>query len=289
MQNCFELTWSRFNLSLGRRTCVMGVVNVTPDSFSDGGHFFDPEAAVAHGLELVAQGADILDIGGESTRPFADPVSAEEESRRVVPVIEALASQIDVPISVDTTKAVVARQALAAGAAMVNDIGALGLEPELGAVAAEFDVPLILMHMLGQPRTMQVNPHYDDLLGEIGHFLADAMAKARNQGIRRDRLIVDPGFGFGKTIAHNMQLLAHLDYFHSLEVPLLIGTSRKSFIRNTLKADLYNGEDPPLPAVEGGTQATVAAAVLAGAHIVRVHDVAGTRTTCSILDPLRHA
>jgi len=285
----FELSWGRHTLSLGRRTCVMGVVNVTPDSFSDGGQFFDAASAIAHGRQLAAQGADILDIGGESTRPFAESVDETEEIRRVVPVIEALAEAVAVPISIDTTKAAVARRALEAGAAMVNDISALGLEPELGAVAAEFDVPLILMHMQGQPRTMQVQPHYDDLLGEIRQYLAAAMAAAREQGVANSRLIVDPGIGFGKTVDHNMQIITNLGQLQDLGVPLLIGTSRKSFIRNTLKTGLFAGEDPPPGAVETGTQASVAAAILAGAHIVRVHDVANTRITCALVDALRNA
>jgi dihydropteroate synthase len=267
----------------------MGIVNVTPDSFSDGGNFFRAEDAISHGLRLVAEGADILDIGGESTRPFADPVNADEEIQRVIPVIEALAAQVDVPISVDTTKAQVAREALSAGASMLNDIGALRVEPELGRVAAQFDVPLILMHMQGQPRTMQVDPHYDNLLEEIRQFLAQAIAKARQMGLPESRLIVDPGIGFGKTVAHNMRLIANLDYFHALGVPLLLGTSRKAFIRKTLKSDLYHQTEPPMSAVETGTQATVAASVLSGAHMVRVHDVAATRITCSIVDALRNA
>jgi dihydropteroate synthase len=284
----FKLTWGRYNLTLGQRTCVMGIVNVTPDSFSDGGMFFNPQDAIDHGLELVRQGADIIDIGGESTRPYADPVDEAEELRRVIPVIEALVEKTEVPISIDTTKVQVARRALEAGAAMINDIGALTIEPELGKVAADFDVPLILMHMQGQPRTMQDQPRYGNLLEEIRQFLLNAINAARQQGVALSRLIVDPGIGFGKSVSHNLKLIANLDYFRSLKVPLLIGTSRKSFIRNTLKTELYNSGDVPDHAIETGTQATVAASILSGAHIVRVHDVANTQITCRLVDGIKN-
>jgi dihydropteroate synthase len=281
------LSWGRHRLELGGRTCVMGILNVTPDSFSDGGRFLDPDRAVAHGLALVGQGADILDVGGESTRPYSEGISAEEEIRRVVPVIEALAAQVPVPISIDTTKAAVAQAAVAAGAALINDIGALGQDAGLGAVAAEHDLPVVLMHMRGTPRTMQRAPHYADLLGEIREFLAAAMERAASHGIDRQRLIIDPGIGFGKSAAHNLELLRRLPELATLNAPLLVGPSRKAFIRHLLRP--AQGDEPPAdsPQVATGTQAAVAAAVLNGADIVRVHDVAATRATLAIIDAVK--
>jgi dihydropteroate synthase len=267
----------------------MGIVNVTPDSFSDGGLFLDPGNAVAQGLRLAAAGADIIDVGGESTRPFADPVSADEEIRRVLPVIEALAGQIQVPISIDTSKADVARRALAAGAAMVNDISALQADGRLAAVAAEFGVPVVLMHMRGEPRTMQVAPRYEDLVGEIYAFLAQAAAAAKKHGILSERLIVDPGIGFGKTPEHNLQLIGRLAEFAGLGLPLLVGPSRKSFIRRLVKPEGAKDIGADQPAVETGTQAAVAACILNGAHIVRVHDVANTLATVKVADAIVNA
>jgi dihydropteroate synthase len=273
-------------LDLGRRTCVMGVLNVTPDSFSDGGRFFDPSAAVAQGERMAAAGADVIDVGGESTRPFSDPVPAEEEIRRVVPVVAELARRVDVPISIDTTKAEVARRALAAGAAMVNDISGLELDPDLAAAAAEFGAPLVLMHMRGEPRTMQVDPRYDDLVGEIREHLSRAAERAERMGVERSRLVVDPGLGFGKTAAHNLELIRRLPEFAVLELPLLVGPSRKSFIRRLVKPPEVKDIPADLPVVETGTQAAVAAAVIGGAHIVRVHDVASTVATVKVVDAI---
>ena len=285
----YRLEWGRHTLELGRRTCVMGVVNVTPDSFSDGGRFFNSAAAVAQGLRLAVEGADIIDVGGESTRPFSEAVSDEEEIRRVVPVIAELAGRIRIPISIDTTKAAVARRALEAGAAMVNDIAALRFDPGLAGVAAEFGVPVILMHMRGEPRTMQVTPRYDDLVGEIYSFLQEAAAAAERQGISRSRVIVDPGIGFGKTPEHNLQLIRRLPEFAGLDLPLLVGPSRKSFIRRLVKPEGEKDVSPDLPAVETGTQAAVAASIFNGAHIVRVHDVANTVATVKVVDAIVNA
>jgi dihydropteroate synthase len=282
----YRLAWAGHLLELGRKTCIMGVLNVTPDSFSDGGWFVDPGLAVAQGERLAAAGADIIDIGGESTRPFADPVTAEEEARRVVPVIAALAGRIRVPISIDTSKAAVARRALEAGAAMINDIAALRFDPALAGVAAQFGAPVILMHMYGEPRTMQVNPHYDELVADIRNFLEEAAAAAERRGIPRARLIVDPGIGFGKTPEHNLQLIRRLPEFAGLDLPILVGPSRKAFIRRLVKADGQKDISPTQPAVETGTQAAVAAAVLNGAHIVRVHDVANTVATVKVVDAI---
>jgi dihydropteroate synthase len=285
----YRLAWDRHVLDLGRRTCVMGVVNVTPDSFSDGGRFYDPAAAVAQGERMAAEGADIIDIGGESTRPFSEPVPVEEEARRVVPVIAALAARVRVPISIDTTKAAVARPALEAGAAMINDISALRFDPDLAGVGAEFGVPVILMHMRGEPRSMQMAPHYDELVSEIIGFLKAAATAAEQRGIPRERLIVDPGIGFGKTPEHNLQLIKHLPALAALDLPLLVGPSRKSFIRRLVKPDGAQDIPATLPVVETGTQAAVAAAVLNGAHIVRVHDVANTVATVKVVDAILNA
>ena len=285
----YHLSWSGYNLELGRQTCIMGVVNVTPDSFSDGGKFYNTDGAIAQGEKLAAQGADIIDIGGESTRPFSDPVSVEEEIRRVVPVIDKLARRVSVPISIDTTKADVARRALDAGAAIINDVTALRFDPGLAALAVEFDTPLILMHMLGEPKSMQVAPSYANLIEDIRSFLADAVGRAENLGVPRSKIFVDPGIGFGKTVAHNLLLIKHVQAFASLDTPILIGASRKAFIRKILKQAHEEDIRPDLPIVETGSQAAVAAAVLNGAHIVRVHDVANTLATVKILDALRAA
>jgi len=282
----YHLSWSGYNLALGRQTCIMGVVNVTPDSFSDGGKFYATDVAIAQGEKLAAEGADIIDIGGESTRPFSDPVSVEEEIRRVVPVIETLARRVSVPISIDTTKADVARRALDAGASIINDVTALRSDPGLAALAVEFDTPLILMHMLGEPKSMQVAPSYANLIEDIRSFLANAVERAENLGVPRSKIFVDPGIGFGKTVAHNLLLIKHVQAFASLDAPILIGTSRKAFIRKILKKVHEEDIRPDLPIVETGTQAAVAAAVLNGAHIVRVHDVANTLATVKILDAM---
>ena len=289
IRKTYHLAWANYSLELGRQTCIMGVVNVTPDSFSDGGKFFDSDAAVVQGEKLATEGAALIDIGGESTRPFSDRVTTEEEIRRVVPVIETLARRISVPISIDTTKAAVARQALAAGATMINDVSALRFDPELAAVAVEFEAPVILMHMLGEPKSMQIEPRYADLIGEIREFLGNAVERARNLGIPRAKIIVDPGIGFGKTVAHNLLLIKQLQAFASLDAPILIGASRKSFIRKLLQDERAQDLPPDLPLVETGSQAAAAAAILNGAHIVRVHDVANTAATAKILDAMLNA
>jgi dihydropteroate synthase len=280
----YRLDCGTHALALGRRTLVMGIVNVTPDSFSDGGKFFGFDAAVNHARRLAEEGADIIDIGGESTRPFSEPVSVEEEVERVIPVIEALVERIRVPISIDTTKAAVARRALDAGAAIINDVSALRFDPEMAALAAEMRVPVILMHMLGDPKTMQVAPVYDDVVEEIKQFLEEAVGRATSAGIAKDRLVIDPGIGFGKSVVHNLLLIDNLSAFHSIDVPILIGSSRKAFIRKLLAAESAEPIAADQPIVEVGTQAAVSAAVLAGAHIVRVHDVARTVATLKIID-----
>lgn len=284
----YRLTWAGGDMELGRKTRIMGIVNVTPDSFSDGGKYFKHAAAVARGKKLIDDGADIIDIGGESTRPFSEPVPPAEEIERVIPVIEKLAGRASVPISIDTMKAEVARRAIKAGAAMINDISALRFDPEMAAVAKEFDVPVVLMHMLGNPKTMQRSPSYEDLIGEIAAFLRDAIERAAMQGIPKSKLIIDPGIGFGKTVAHNLLLLKQLPFFASLRVPILVGPSRKAFIRKLLTNEHCHDIPPDLPLVETGTQAAVAAAILSGAHIVRVHDVANTVATVRISDAIKN-
>ena len=284
-----QLTWKTHSLELGGQTRIMGILNITPDSFSDGGRYFSPEVALAHAEQMVAEGADIIDIGGESTRPFSEPVSVEEECRRVVPVIEKLAGRMAVPVSIDTTKAAVARQAIAAGAAMVNDISALRLDPELGRVIAESNVPVILMHMKGMPADMQVAPTYTDLIGEICDFLGQAIERAESAGIERAKMIIDPGIGFGKTVAHNLCLIQQLGDFHQLEQPILIGSSRKAFIRKILSPPESDDRSPMDPLIETGSQAAVAAAIMNGAQIVRVHDVANTAATVKIVDAIKNA
>lgn len=286
MTKNYTLSWQRHELRLGPQTTIMGIVNVTPDSFSDGGRFHAKDAAVAQALRLVESGADIIDIGGESTRPYADPVSAQKELQRVIPVIEKLASDLPVPISIDTTKSQVAAAAVKAGAAMVNDISALRADPDMALVVAKSGVPVILMHMQGQPHDMQVKPEYADVVAEVGRFLAEAIDRAVAAGIMRDKIIIDPGIGFGKTGRHNLLLMRRLEEFKRLDAPLLVGTSRKRFIREILNPVGRGDLSPELPRVETGTQATVAAAVMRGAHIVRVHNVANTRATVDVIDAI---
>ena len=249
------------------RPIVMGVLNVTPDSFSDGGRFIDPEPALEHARQLASEGADLVDIGGESTRPGAAAVSADEEIDRVAPIIERLAATLDVPISIDTSKPAVMRAAVAAGAGMINDVTALTADGSL-AVAAELGVPVCLMHMQGTPRTMQSDPQYDDVVDDVFNYLADRVRACEAAGLARERLLIDPGFGFGKTLAHNLSLLSGLERFRELGLPLLVGMSRKSML------GAVTGRT-----VEDRGTASVAAALMAverGAQVVRVHDVAAT-------------
>ncbi|HWC49428.1 MAG TPA: dihydropteroate synthase [Solirubrobacterales bacterium] len=254
-------------------TQLMGVVNVTPDSFSDGGLYLDPDEAIAHGLALAEAGAEILDVGGESTRPGADPVGEEEELRRVVPVIRGLAASQS-RLSVDTSKAPVAAAALDAGAEIVNDVTALRGDPEMGALCAERDATVVLMHMLGEPRTMQEDPRYDDVVTEVKAFLAERLEAAVAAGIAEERVWLDPGIGFGKTAAHNMELLRRLDELHELGRPLVVGTSRKSFIGRV--------DGSPADQRLGGTIASSVLAAAEGADVLRVHDVAEMRQALAV-------
>jgi len=256
------------------RPRIAGIINVTPDSFSDGGDFADPQRAVAHGLRLVEAGADVLDIGGESTRPGAGEVALADEIARVVPVIEALAKQAAVPIAVDTSKPEVMRAAVAAGAGMINDVYALRREGALDAAAA-LKVPVCVMHMLGEPRSMQDAPHYDDVVSDVRRFLAERIFACEMSGIEKKRIVVDPGFGFGKTLEHNLALLRALDQFAALGVPLLVGLSRKAMIGR------LTGRDDPRDRAAGSAAAALLA-VQKGAAIVRVHDVAATRDALAV-------
>jgi dihydropteroate synthase len=252
------------------RPLIMGVLNVTPDSFADHGAHFEHAAALDHARELVAAGADLLDVGGESTRPFAEPVPLEEELRRVIPVIEAIAPEIPVPISIDTYKAKVAQAALSAGAAVINDISALRFDPEMAPLAAAAGAPVILMHMQGTPRDMQRDPHYGDLMGEITAFFRERLEFAVARGIPRELLVLDPGIGFGKTLEHNLELIRRLGEFRELGCPLLLGPSRKAFIGH------LTGR-PAGPERDVGTLAALAAGVQRGARIIRTHNVAYAR------------
>ncbi len=254
------------SVTLGERTLVMGILNLTPDSFSDGGTFVDPHRAVEGAQAMITAGADIVDIGGESTRPFSDPVPLEEELRRTIPVIKAIRMHTDIPLSIDTMKAEVARQAIEAGADIVNDVSALRFDPEMAPLVATMNVPVILMHMQGTPKTMQEHPHYDCLFGEIIAFLQERIYYATSQGIAREQIVVDPGIGFGKTVTHNLQLIRGLHTLSALERPILLGVSRKRFIGTIL--------DRPVGEREIGTAVANTVGIMAGAHIVRVHDVA---------------
>lgn len=285
----YNISWNNSLLELGSRVCIMGILNVTPDSFSDGGVFFDSDTAVMHGVKMVEEGADIIDIGGESTRPFSTGVSTEEEMKRVVPVIEKLAKRIDVPISIDTTKAKVAKAAIEAGASIINDISALSYDADMVKVAADYGLPVILMHMQGTPQTMQESPSYCDFFEDIENFLEAAIDYAQQNGVLRSRIIIDPGIGFGKTVKHNLLIIKKLNKFKTLNCPLLIGLSRKSFIQHILKDKKVTEDKVDFSLIEVGTQAALAMAVLKGAHIVRVHNVSDTVATLKIIEAVESA
>jgi dihydropteroate synthase len=272
----FTLTFGGRVIELGEKTAVMGIVNVSPDSFYDGGKHVSVAGAVEHGLKLAGEGADLLDVGGESTRPGAEPLSADEEQRRVLPVIEALASRCDLPVSVDTYKAEVARRALEAGALMVNDISGLRFDPEMAGVVAAAGAGLVVMHMRGEPRTMQKDPSYDNLMAEIISQLHHSLRTAEEGGLSREQVIVDPGIGFGKTLDHNLHLVRHLSELRILGRPILVGPSRKSFLGAV-------GGLPPEERLEG-TLAAVSLAVSMGAHVVRVHDVRSVKRAVQVAD-----
>ena len=274
----FGLKWGRHSLEFGRKTLLMGVLNVTPDSFSDGGHYFSREKAITQAISLEADGADIIDIGGESTRPYAEKVSLEQELERVVPVIEKLSKTVKVPISIDTYKAKVAESAIKAGAAIINDISALRFDPEMATVVKNAGVPLILMHMKGTPGDMQNNPEYLDLMGEIKDFFTGVINNAVENGISRNMLILDPGIGFGKSFDHNLEILRDLKELETLGLPILLGSSRKAFIGNILNKSPEERDT--------GTMATIAAGIMNGAHIVRVHNVRMAVDTVKVMDAI---
>ncbi|MGA3293595.1 MAG: dihydropteroate synthase [Candidatus Acidiferrales bacterium] len=278
----FRLKLPSRTLELGKRTLVMGVLNVTPDSFSDGGLFFSADAAIARALEMEAQGADILDIGGESTRPGSEGISAEEELRRILPVLKGLRGRLAIPISVDTSKSEVAEAAAEAGAEILNDVTALRTDPRLAEIARRRKMPLILMHMRGEPRTMQKRPFARDVVRDVAAGLRRAVATALRAGVAKSQIVLDPGIGFGKSYAQNFELIERLPELARLGFPLLVGPSRKSFIGKAL-GEAAKGER------SWGTAAAVAASVLFGAHIVRVHDVAEmvqvARVTDAVLNP----
>lgn len=278
----FKIQSPTTSLHLGKTTQIMGVLNTTPDSFSDGGQYQDPLRALDRAQEMVEQGADIIDIGGESTRPKgpygdgAQDISTEEECKRTVPIIAQLAKKIKVPISIDTTKSEVAKQAIEAGASIVNDISALRFDAQMAPVVAHHHVPIVLMHMQGTPKTMQNNPEYEDVVADICSFFQTQIESACEQGISRDQIIIDPGFGFGKRFEHNLQILAQLDALHMLACPILVGPSRKQF----------TGPNASPTERLPGTLAAIGHCVSLGAHIVRVHDIWQTRQALTLLDKL---
>jgi len=277
----YSIRCRKRTLTLGKRTLLMGVLNVTPDSFSDGGLFFDKEKAIAHGLRMVEEGADIIDIGGESTRPGSKPLDLEEELRRIIPVIESLAKKVDIPISIDTYKSAVAQRAIEAGAEIINDISGLHFDQNLAKVASEEDTPLVLMHIRGTPETMQKDIHYESLFSEILHYLKDSIQRAESAGLDPRQIIIDPGIGFGKTVEDNLLIIKNLYEFRILGKPILLGTSRKSFIGKILNTGAGDRLE--------GTLSSIAIGVLNGAHIIRSHDVLQAKKAIAVADAIRLA
>jgi dihydropteroate synthase len=277
----YSIRCRKQKLILGKQTLLMGVLNVTPDSFSDGGAFFDKEKAISRGLGMVEEGVDIIDIGGESTRPGSKPVELEEELHRVIPVIESLEKEVDIPISIDTYKSAVAQRAIEAGAQIINDISGLHFDTSLAEVAAREDTPLVLMHIRGTPETMQKDVHYSSLFPEIIRYLGDSILVAESAGVDPGQIVIDPGIGFGKTVEDNLLILKHLYEFRILGKPILLGTSRKSFIGKILNAEVENRLE--------GTLASIAIGVLNGAHIIRSHDVLQAKRAIAVADAVRLA
>jgi dihydropteroate synthase len=259
----------------------MGVLNVTPDSFSDGGKFLDVEDAVRCGIKMAEEGADIIDVGGESTRPGSDPATIEEELSRVIPVIEALAKEIDIPISIDTYKSQVAKKALGAGAEMINDISALRFDPKMKEVASEYQVPIVLMHIKGTPKNMQENPYYEDVIEEIIKYLKESIQLAKDGGVQEENIIIDPGIGFGKRLEDNLNILKNLKKFSILNHPILVGPSRKSFIGKVLNLQVAERLE--------GSLAALAVGIMNGANIIRVHDVKESKKVAGLMDAILRA
>jgi dihydropteroate synthase len=278
MRNLFTIRSRGKKLELGKRTCIMGVVNITPDSFYDGGRHYAPEEAANHGLQLLSEGADIVDLGGQSTRPGSQPVGAEEELRRILPVLRSLRSQTDAWISIDTYRSEVAQVCLAEGADLLNDVSSFRMDPKMTAIVSQHDVPVVCMHFLESLHPMPSNPHYKDLFGEILDFFHETLRMAQTADIAHERIIVDPGIGFGKNLDHNLKLIRGLSFLQPLGCPVLAGPSRKSFI----------GKITGLPAEQRleGTAAAAAICVQQGAHILRAHDAGFMRRFCDVLDEL---
>ena len=271
--------WKNFCLDLDSKTHVMGILNVTPDSFFDGGRYIDRDRAIEHGIRMFEQGADIIDVGGESTRPYSKRIPLNEELKRVIPVIEGLSKEIDIPISIDTYKSEVAQEAIKAGASIINDISAFRFDPDMPKVASRMQTPVILMHMKGRPEDMQDDPHYDDLISEIISFLRNAKKVATDHGIREDHIIIDPGIGFGKRIEHNLEIIRSLSSFSVLGCPILVGASNKAFIGKIVGDEIEQRET--------GTMAVIACAIMNGAHIVRVHNVKKAVETARMVDAIK--
>lgn len=277
-----KLKWKRFSFDFSQRSYIMGILNVTPDSFSDGGVYFDKERAIEYALRMQEEGADIIDIGGESTRPRAKAVTLKEEIKRVVPVIEALIKKVSIPISIDTYKSAVADAAISAGASIINDISGLRFDRRMPKVAARHKTPVVIMHIKGTPKNMQKNPSYKALIPEILDYLTESIAIARDAGIPDEMIIIDPGIGFGKTLEHNLEIINRLHEFRGFEKPILIGPSRKAFIGMTL------GGLPVEERLEG-TASAVAIGIFNGANIIRVHDVKAMSRVAKIADAVMRA
>jgi dihydropteroate synthase len=275
-----RLSWANYSLDFSRKTCLMGILNVTPDSFSDSGLYFDTSGAIKRACQMAEEGADIIDIGGESTRPGSEPLAIEEELRRTIPVIRALSKEISVPLSIDTYKSGVAKRALDAGASIINDISGLRFDAGMARVVSEYKVPVVIMHMKGSPKDMQKNPVYEALMPEIMDSLRQSILLAVEAGVSEDKIIIDPGIGFGKTFEHNLEIIHNLSGLTLLEKPVLVGPSRKAFIGKAL------GNVPPDERLEG-TAAAVAISILNGADIVRVHDVKEMAKVAKVADAIK--
>jgi dihydropteroate synthase len=277
-----KIAWQSFSLDFSKKTCLMGILNVTPDSFSDGGRYFDRALAVKRAQEMVEEGADIIDVGGESTRPGSEPVSLQEEIARTIPVIEEISKKIKVPVSIDTYTAEVAKRALDAGASIVNDISGLRFDPEMPKVISKHKVPVVIMHIKGMPKNMQANPIYEALIPELMDYFRASIRLAVESGIAEDKIVIDPGIGFGKTLDHNLEIIKNLYEFTLLEKPLLVGVSRKAFIGKIL------GDAPVSERLEG-TAAAVTISILNGANIIRVHDVKEMKKVALVADAVKRA
>lgn len=275
-----KLKWRSGLFDFNKKTYIMGILNVTPDSFSDGGIYFDKSSAIQRAIQMVDEGADIIDIGGASTRPGSEPISIEEEIKRTIPVIESISGKLTIPISIDTYRAEVAEEALNAGASMVNDISGLRFDPKMSHVVAKHNVPLVIMHIKGTPKDMQNNPQYEALIPEIMDYIREGIRIALRAGVREDMVIIDPGIGFGKTFDHNLKIIKNLHEFTSLQKPILIGVSRKAFIGKLLN------DAPPLERLEGTASAT-AISIFNGANIIRVHDVAEMLKVVKVADAIK--